>query len=135
MTGNAIDIPYENKGFDHCFKVKAIEVLGNDASAWSNETCQSFVPEIKTYNVFSPNGDQKNQSFVIDGIENYSNSVFTVINRYGKTVFEKKAYQNDWVGTNNAGHALESGVYYYSIQLNEPRSDQVFMKGTVTILR
>jgi len=135
MSGNTIDIPYENKGFDHCFKVKAIEVLGNDASAWSNETCQSFVPEIKTYNVFSPNGDQKNQSFVIDGIENYSNSVFTVINRFGKTVFEKKAYQNDWVGTNNAGHALESGVYYYSIQLNEPRSNQDFMKGTVTILR
>lgn len=135
MPGNAADILYENKGFDHCFKIKAIENGGNDAFAWSNESCESFVPEITTFNVFSPNGDAFNPHYIIEGIENYRHSVFTVINRYGKPVFEKTAYQNDWTGVNNSGQELESGVYYFTIELNEPRSDKPFMKGTVTILR
>ena len=135
MSGGTTDIAYENNGFDHCFKIKAIEIIGNGAIAWSNETCQSFVPTLNTFNVFSPNNDNYNQTYIIDGIENFSNSVFTVVNRYGKTVYKKEAYQNDWTGTNNSGKELDSGVYYFTIELNEPRSDQGIMRGTVTILR
>lgn len=135
MPGNSIDILYENNGFDHCFKIKAIETLGNEAIAWSNETCESFVPQVNTFNVFSPNNDAFNQSYIIDGIENFSNSVFTVVNRYGKTVYKKEAYQNDWTGTNNSGKELDSGVYYFTVELNEPRSDVEFIRGTVTIMK
>ena len=135
MPGTSNQIAYENNGFDHCFKVKAVENFGNNTVAWSNETCESYVPEVTTYNIITPNGDGFNEEFVIDGIENYVNNLVTIFDRSGSVVFEKEAYDNHWAGTNKAGKELPTGVYYYYINLNEPRSLQEKIKGIVTVLR
>lgn len=62
-----------------------------------------FIP-----NVFTPNGDGKNDSFVIDS--KLLGAYVEVFNRWGKKVYEQYNYQNDWNGGKNP-----PGIYYYNI--------------------
>jgi gliding motility-associated-like protein len=71
-----------------------------------------FIPEI-----FSPNGDGKNDFFVIKGLQQYPNNKITIYNRWGNKVYEKEKYSNDWDGKPNVtigtgSNVLASGTYY-----------------------
>lgn len=63
-------------------------------------------------NVITPNGDGRNDRFVITNIENRSWQL-TIINRWGNRVYESRAYQNDWDGGN-----LPPALYYYQLRNN-----------------
>jgi gliding motility-associated-like protein/uncharacterized repeat protein (TIGR01451 family) len=65
-------------------------------------------------NAMSPNGDGKNDFFVIKGLEKYPPAPLFVFNRWGDMVFQSKAYHNEW---NGAG--LSEGVYYYKLEVDE----------------
>jgi gliding motility-associated-like protein len=60
-------------------------------------------------NVITPNGDGRNDLFVIDAPEGVSFSL-EVYNRWGLQLFYSSAYDNHWGGMN-----LSSGTYYYVI--------------------
>lgn len=85
------------------------------------EACEIYVP-----NVFSPNGDNANESFVVKNLEKFPNSELLVYNRWGSKVFESSNYQNDW-----NGNGVAEGVYYYVLNV----SDGKMYRGFVTILR
>ncbi|MHA4894968.1 T9SS type B sorting domain-containing protein [Pedobacter sp. PWIIR3] len=80
-------------------------------------------------NVFTPNGDNKNDAFEIPGVENYENEV-TIVNRWGGTVYYSKSYKNDW-----KGEGLNEGTYYYVIKLRPAGGKWEIYKGYVTLLR
>ncbi|PZD78088.1 gliding motility-associated C-terminal domain-containing protein [Mesonia sp. K7] len=75
------------------------------------------------YNEFSPNGDGINDTFIIEGIENYPNNKLEVYNRWGNMVYEKRGYDNSWDGistaraTLNINEILPVGTYYYILKL------------------
>ena len=66
---------------------------------------------------FTPNGDGINDTWFIQGIENYPNAQIWVYNRWGQQVFHKRGgYQNDWGGNyQNNTDPLPSGSYLYII--------------------
>ncbi len=74
---------------------------------------------------FTPNGDNINDCFEIKGIEMYPNNSITIINRWGKKVYEAKRYGFDtmprfWDGKSNQGGGngdLPTGTYYYVLEL------------------
>lgn len=72
------------------------------------------------FNGFSPNGDNTNDFWHIQGIEAYPDNTVQVFNRYGNLVFEQKSYSNAdaWDGAWN-GKALPDGTYYYLIELEK----------------
>ncbi len=79
-----------------------------------------YLPE-----AISPNGDGKNDQFVIKGLENYPNSSLTILSREGVIIYQCQDYQNDWVGAQNvrrfsSGQA-PSGTYYYVLHLGGTR--------------
>ena len=76
-------------------------------------------------NVFTPNGDDDNETFVLD--EWLSGAQLWVYNRWGKQVFSSLSYQNNW-----HGEALETGIYYYEIK--SECLDDAF-KGWLHLLR
>jgi len=87
--------------------------------------------EILVTNLFTPNGDGINDKWYIQNIENYpSNEVF-VFNIYGKLVFSKKKYTNDWTGTIDSV-PVPDGTYYYVIKLADNTD---ILKGPLEILR
>ena len=80
--------------------------------------------ELEIFNLFSPNDDGTNDTFVIRGIESFENNL-KIYNRWGNIVFEVNNYQNDWNGTSNAGRIirrnqkLPAGTYFYTLELKE----------------
>jgi len=80
-------------------------------------------------NVFTPNSDGINDYFVIRNLDIFSTNQLIITNRFGKVVFEKINYQNNWDAIN-----IPDGVYYYVLKCRIKNSD--FVKtGMVTIAR
>lgn len=80
-------------------------------------------------NAFSPNGDGKNDYFVVRGIERYPGSSLFVYNRWGGMVYQSKEYDNRW---NGAG--LSAGTYYYMLEIKQLQGKKLY-KGWVVIIR
>ncbi len=82
------------------------------------------IDDLEVFNLFSPNDDGANDTFVIRGIESFNN-ILKIYNRWGNIVFEAKNYQNDWDGTSNAGRVIKRnqklpvGTYYYTLELTD----------------
>jgi gliding motility-associated-like protein len=88
--------------------------------------------KLEATNVLTPDNNGKNDFWIIQNIDAYSNATLIILDRWGNTVFEQKAYKNNWGGTNTAGEPLTDGTYYYIVTFEG--SDKVY-KGAVTILR
>jgi gliding motility-associated-like protein len=85
---------------------------------------------------FSPNGDGRNDRFVILGLESYPNNDIQIFNRWGNTVFAAERYQNDWDGRSakglRVGSELPVGTYYYTLRL---APDRDLIKGFIYLTR
>lgn len=72
--------------------------------------------ELAFFNGFTPNGDDVNDYFVIQGVENYQNNVLCVFNRWGNQIYRMEGYTNDPATAFN-GHwenvTLPEGTYFY----------------------
>lgn len=86
------------------------------------------------YEVFSPNGDNKNDLWIIDGIENYPQNELNIYNRWGGLVYKQQPYENNWNGTSSKnGEPLPSATYYYILKMND--SENKTFSGHVTLIR
>jgi large repetitive protein len=85
---------------------------------------------------FTPNGDQANDTWIIDrpggGLEEMDNAIISVYNKQGVLVFRTKGFERPWDGTMN-GTLLPADSYYFTIDL-QLRNKKTY-KGIVTILR
>ena len=82
-------------------------------------------------NVFSPNGDGINDTWVIKNLEEYPNPLVQVFDRNGQIVYQQEGPYTPWNGTYN-GKPLPVATYYYIIN---PRNGRPTMSGSVTIIR
>ncbi|MBC7921283.1 MAG: gliding motility-associated C-terminal domain-containing protein [Ferruginibacter sp.] len=141
------------KLFDHqgltsyagCYYVTAVDRSGNESQP-SNTVCKDNCPYYELPNVFTPNGDTRNETFRPYECPQFVESVNVIIyNRWGKKVFESdRNVFIDWngrLGTNEdtQGKELSTGVYYYLAKVKFQRlrrQDEVqTLKGWVNILR
>lgn len=85
---------------------------------------------------FTPNGDQANDTWVIDrpggGLEDMNDAIISVYNKQGVLVFRTKGFEKPWDGTMN-GEMLPADTYFFIIDL-QLRSKKTY-RGIVTILR
>lgn len=81
-------------------------------------------------NIFSPNGDQINDTWVIGYLESYPGCVIQIYNRYGQLVRRFVNY-TPWDGKIN-GKDAPVGTYYYII---EPKNGRKPITGFVDIIR
>lgn len=100
-------------GFEHHYRVKAKEA-GTSQTSWSNEISLRFQHELKIPNVFTPNGDEFNQTFEIPKLEMYPDNELTIYNRWGTVVYQQEAYNGQW-----DGRGSPPGVYFYYLRLNK----------------
>ena len=77
-------------------------------------------------NLFTPNGDDHNETFAIRGI--FPNKwKLNIYDRWGTQVYKSQGYNNEW-----AGEAGETGIYYYYLQDTE--SERKYT-GFVNVIR
>jgi gliding motility-associated-like protein len=86
---------------------------------------------IDATNVLTPNGDGKNDYWLIKDIGLYPENKVTVYDKAGRVVYAKRGYSNEWDGTLN-GSPLAEGTYYFVVDLGP---DLRKFKGYVSILR
>ncbi|MFK8036730.1 MAG: gliding motility-associated C-terminal domain-containing protein [Crocinitomicaceae bacterium] len=92
------------------------------------------VPELIVPEGISPNGDDKNDAWVLEFKDDFPNLEVSVYNRWGELLFYDNAgYQVPWNGTFE-GKELPVGTYYYVIELNSDLYPEPFT-GPLTILR
>lgn len=86
-------------------------------------------------NSFTPNGDNINDLWGIDGIAAFPGAKVEVFNRWGQLVHRSLGYTQPWDGTGRSGKPLTPGTYYYVIELNDPDLPIPPETGHVAIIR
>lgn len=116
------------------YTVTAVTRQGCQASASITLSPQDSVV---ITNVLTPNGDGKNDKWMIWGLEKLTNVSVKVFNRNGFPVYSSQHYANDWDGTAN-GKLLEDGGYYYLVEYEVDNGSVVTkkqLKGILNIVR
>ena len=152
-NGTSSNLPNPTFSFDamgeHVVKFEYTTMNGCVDSNLITITVKSV--ELLVPNVFTPNGDGANDTFIITikpPEENNSSRGFmtgsghhqpindfyisnelVVFNRWGNKVYEAVDYTNDWDGSN-----LPNGTYFYVLKCRGKLGEDIF-KGAVTILR
>ncbi|WP_040281568.1 T9SS type B sorting domain-containing protein [Psychroserpens damuponensis] len=125
-------IPYNSEG----------NAQSCDEESFTTET-QIVFPEVEeTKYGFSPDGNGINDFWEIKGIQNFTDNVVYIYNRWGDLVFEIKGYDNasrvfrgDANKKNRLGAGrLPSGTYFFNIQINGPHNLKK-TKGFVVLKR
>jgi len=114
------------------YSVIVRDTLGNDTliSVRIIERACEISPAI----VFTPNGDEINDSWSINNIQYYSDNLILIYNRWGQKVYEHSGEYEPWNGKDLFGVSLPDNSYYYIIYGNR-RDERSIIKGTVSILR
>jgi gliding motility-associated-like protein len=89
--------------------------------------------EIYIPNVFTPNNDGKNDTFLAYGttIAKVRMNIYT---QWGQLIFQTESTTQGWDGTYK-GIAQPTGVYVFMIEVESTDGTKVMKKGTVTLIR
>ncbi|SFT34910.1 gliding motility-associated C-terminal domain-containing protein [Lishizhenia tianjinensis] len=85
-------------------------------------------------NVITPNGDNKNDRFIIQfsGVKDYE---IIITNRWGNVVYESIDPYDAWDGTNKGGAEVSTGTYFYQIVAVLESGDELVEQGFVQLVR
>ncbi|MGE4289475.1 MAG: gliding motility-associated C-terminal domain-containing protein, partial [Salinivirgaceae bacterium] len=97
----------------------------------ASDTVALMVSDLFIPQVITPNGDGKNDFFIIDDLDSHAPVSLLIFNRWGNPVYNSSNYQNDWEGTSDKGDKLTGDTYFYAIQF----ADGEVFKGFIVIKR
>jgi gliding motility-associated-like protein len=81
------------------------------------------------FNAVTPNGDGMNDTWIIQGIENYPDNRVFIFNRWGDEIHYLEGYDNTriyWDGKDKKDKVLPDGTYYYVFYIKIDGIEQVF---------
>ncbi len=105
---------------DGVYIVTATDSVGCNQSDTIDLICN--IPSIIITQLITPNGDGKNDTWIIQGINNFPNATVTVFNKWGNEVYHSAPYNNNWDGKSNSSISLgndylPAGTYYYVVDV------------------
>jgi gliding motility-associated-like protein len=145
QNGNLIStakdiVQTESKIGTYCYTLKVKNKCGVSDQitkcadiVWTDSIVKEFV---EVPNAFSPNGNGTNDIFkpIIRWKFLPKEFKFIIYNRWGNRVYESDDYSNGWDGTNNS-YPAPLGVYYYYLEIVNPKGEKLVYKGDVTLIR
>jgi len=87
--------------------------------------------KVDATNILTPNGDGRNDKWVIRNLDSYPDNEVSIFDRSGRMIYHRVNYSNDWDATLN-GSPLAEGTYYYVLRINGGAKTA---KGYITIIR
>ncbi|MBK7713263.1 MAG: gliding motility-associated C-terminal domain-containing protein [Bacteroidales bacterium] len=104
---------------------------GNNFLFWivTNNVCPAdtdkvavTVGEMIIPSLITPNGDTKNEFFIINGIETLGKTELTVFDRKGIQIFRNTEYNNKWNGVDYNDNPLMNDTYFYRLKSSKGKS-------------
>lgn len=122
-----------------CYYVTATNKYG-DVSDKSNVVCKDNCPSLALPNIFTPNGDGKNDTFQPLKCPRFVKSLtISIYNRDGQKVYEYTGNDLNWDGKDANGKEVASGSYFYHCSATfltfDPAKASVKLKGYVEIVK
>lgn len=93
------------------------------------------LPLIEMPNVFTPNGDSKNDLFLPTTYRKILSSEITIYNRWGILVFESSNANSGWNGKNKKQALCTPGTYYYILNYSDSPGNKKTIKGWIELIR
>ena len=123
-------ITYENPKDRATLSVRTVEFIINDGDLLSNAFLKEIIIEevedpVIVYQLVTPDGDSQNDTWIIEGIEQFPNNTVSLFNRWNSLVYQQESYDNastGWAGDANKGFSkgeLPDGTYFYTIGLGD----------------
>ena len=130
------DTIYEERG--ETYDVNACLIAFNK-NGCSDTACQIITiyeaPALSTVNVFSPNGDGRNDLFTLDNFAKGINTFECIIlNRWGVKVGEITEIEAGWNGKDLNGDMCSDGVYFFKYVAVADNGTPFSGQGTVTLV-
>jgi gliding motility-associated-like protein len=131
FTGTTLTIANEGS-ISGCYAVAALDDGATDPGGQTNEgflseiICVESCPSVRLPNVFTPNGDGRNDNWIPLEFKDVAAMDLTIRNRWGQVVFASTdpiAFQSQgWDGTvQDTGADAPDGVYFYALSFT-PRT-------------
>jgi gliding motility-associated-like protein len=79
---------------------------------------------------FTPNGDDKNETWQVVNLLKFPDNDLQIINRWGNEVYRTKSYQNNWRAT-----GLADGTYFYILRVALCDGSNKVYRGYITVMR
>ncbi len=129
----------KNDSYIGCYYVTSTNRFGVE-SARSNIVCKDNCTSFNLPNIFTPNGDGKNDIFQAMICPRFVQSVdFVVYNRAGQRIYEYAGPKLEWNGNDAAGNQMPAGTYFYTCDVKfltlDPTSPLLSLKGWVELVR
>ncbi len=105
-----------------CYQIcdEGMPILCDQAMVYLHVLPEFTLDDLIIYNGVSPNGDGINDTWIIEGIENYPDNEVMIFNRWGDKIRDFLRYDNVdvyWDATNNNGELVPDGTYYYVLKI------------------
>uniref|UniRef100_UPI0013D9A6DF DUF7507 domain-containing protein n=1 Tax=Sphingobacterium luzhongxinii TaxID=2654181 RepID=UPI0013D9A6DF len=118
---------FDNGKIVNVVTATATDLKGGTVSGSAERTVTVVPMPLFIPNVYTPNGDEVNDTFEIVGIEAFDRTEVTILNRWGNEVYRNDNYRNEW-----SGHGLNEGTYFYIIKTIKGTKEDIY-KGHVLI--
>jgi gliding motility-associated-like protein len=129
ISGALTDILEAKPMANTTYSVTVTDAAGcSDSATISIKVVEDF--KVDANNILTPNGDGKNDKWVIKNIDSYPNNEVKIYDRTGRLVYTRRNYSNEWDATVN-GAPLAEGTYYYILTIEGGKT----AKGYITIIR
>jgi gliding motility-associated-like protein len=119
-----------------CFYVNAAESgnpYGINGESNSNQVCSDIEEVITVPNIFTPDGDLKNDLFKPVLTFTPTDYRLVISSRLGKVLFETNDFMDAWNGSDN-GDPVPEGVYLWFLKIKTPAGKDISRTGTLTVL-
>ena len=104
-----------------CYAFSATDSIGN-TSQIKNEICFDNCPRYQLPNIFTPNGDEFNETFIPFPFKYVERVDLKIYNRWGQIIFKTDNPFVNWNGKSRITNLpCSSGIYYYSCIVTEQR--------------
>lgn len=96
--------------------------LTNGACPETSDTLVIRVKDLTIPSLITPNDDGRNDYFILEGIEIFTDNDLRIFDRRGVIVYKTSNYMNDWNGLDYNGKPLPPDTYFFVLTTGDGRS-------------
>lgn len=88
-----------------------------------------FIPS-----AFTPNGDGINDVFFIEGLQDVSEVILEIYDRWGHIIYKAEGLDAQWDGKNSQSRLVQQGVYNYRLLYTDSFGERFEISGNLSVI-